>query len=328
MSLTQDVGCRWIYAIKASTLLSVLLLTAPGFGQCSIEDTSGCPRREAPPVHQQPDREPNDRDHSNHQAEHTHISWWNPFDFRIKVDDGYQWKYGHCCEVVPVPDGTPSKKHRQVVWIDGRLQPADGYEWANNKGNDYRVVRISKPKKVLDVDSSLPFQRPARPDPKSLMDAIESAANSPGCTGKLSCNFFVGRVGLNLHIPYFQRVLTTEHPDHYLVNEMYTFVVDAVKSKASGWRQVFPQEAQELADQGKFVVGVARSVEPPPDHHGHIVVISPSSAKHNHEPGSGPWVRDGQNPKISCRASQRFGSDVVEPVYAVWEDPGVAGYKR
>lgn len=159
---------------------------------------------------------------------------------------------------------------------------------------------------------------PDRPFPMSVRAAVESAAKSPSCIGPNSCNFFVGSVGNSLDIPYFRDILVTSHPDHYVANKIYDFISKAVKSRGSGWIAVYPFMAQALADRGDFVIGVARNVDP--SHMGHIVIVVPSSWGPRGEPGSGPWVRDGESPNVSRRAGWRFGSDDVEPIYAFWNN--------
>lgn len=153
---------------------------------------------------------------------------------------------------------------------------------------------------------------------RKLVSAIEKA-------GELfrgnKCNFYAGKVGKLMDVPYFRDVLSDKSPDGRMANEIYSFVEKAVKSGASGWKRVSTIEAQMLANSGKFVVGVARNKTPSPEKHGHVCVVSPSAegqlphAKHT---GSGPWVRDSQNPDLSVKASKRFGSSVVEPIWAVW----------
>jgi hypothetical protein len=162
------------------------------------------------------------------------------------------------------------------------------------------------------------------PPPRSAevagsIQSIEAAARSPGCVGAVACNFFVGRIAELRGVPYFREVLSDRSSDGRAANEIYGFVNRAVASPASGWRRVAPGEAQALADQGKFVIGVARSVAP--GSHGHIAVVPPSAQgqlPHADRGGTGPWVRDSQNPGLSVRASARFGSSVVEPIWAVW----------
>jgi hypothetical protein len=90
--------------------------------------------------------------------------------------------------------------------------------------------------------------------------AIEAAAMVPGCVGGDLCNFFVGRIGETRNIPYFRDVFypgkktnVVGGPDEgRRANEIYVFMERAVASRASGWQQLAPEEAQELANQGKF----------------------------------------------------------------------------
>lgn len=162
-----------------------------------------------------------------------------------------------------------------------------------------------------------------RPGDKSrladLTDAIEGAAKTPGCIGAKECNYFVGRIGELANVPYFRDILSDKTNDGRTANIVYNFVTKAVSSKASGWRAVTAEDAQRLANRGRFVIGVARHRKPSPTNHGHIVIVSPSPMSHAGEVGTGPWVRDSQNPNLSVRASMRFGHSVISPIWAVWD---------
>lgn len=163
-----------------------------------------------------------------------------------------------------------------------------------------------------------------RPRLDSLIHSIDSASHTLGCIGPMECNRFVGKIGLLMNIPYFRDVLTDPIPDKRLANRLYRFVKKAVASKASGWRAVTPEEADKLADRGRFVIGVAENKHPSPDNHGHIALVAPSwlphaVAKDGEYLGSGPWIRSSNNGTNSVRASKQFGSSVVTPIWAVWE---------
>ena len=188
----------------------------------------------------------------------------------------------------------------------------------NDSGTGLTLMKSAPPRSTngLSLMKSPSLQESSQ---QALRNALEDAAKSPTCTGNISCNFFVGYIGTRLKIPYFKNVLTTNNPDHYVANKMYDFISKAGQSRPSGWRLVGPDDAQRMADSGKFVIAVARSVSP--QEHGHIAIVVPSEWDHKDEPGTTPWVRDGENPKFSRRASQRFGSSVGEPLYAVWKDP-------
>ncbi len=164
-------------------------------------------------------------------------------------------------------------------------------------------------------------------DRKSLdhsMRAIDAAAAAPGCIGGDYCNFFVARIARTRNVAYFRDVLFPGSlpndiggPDEVRrANELYEFIARAVRSKPSGWRQLSEEEAQQLANRGKFVIGTARSFNPASS--GHVAVVAPSQMT-KAGAGTGPWVRDAQNPMRSIKASQRFGSSVVAPIWAVWE---------
>ena len=158
-----------------------------------------------------------------------------------------------------------------------------------------------------------------------LISAIEQAGRA--YTGD-QCNFFVGKVGELQDIPYFRDVIRNQTQ----ANEIYGFVARAVESDGSGWRQVTSAEAQSLANDGKFVVGVAQNKEPSSDDHGHVCIVAPSAdgqMSHDDNDGNGPWIRDSQHPDMSIRASYSFSSlandpdkransHVVVPIWAVW----------
>lgn len=162
---------------------------------------------------------------------------------------------------------------------------------------------------------------------KSLISNLENAATTPHCIGSVSCNFFVARVGELQNIPYFRDVMYPgKKPDDVggidlerVANKIYSFIEKAVSSPGSGWKRVTMQEAQELADRGNFVIGVARTRTA--EGHGHIVVAVPQTMakKAGAEIHHGPWVRDSQSPTESVRSSSRFGSSVVTPIWAVWQ---------
>ena len=125
-------------------------------------------------------------------------------------------------------------------------------------------------------------------------------------------------MGGTLNIPYFKDRVK----DPKLANEMYAFVERAVGSSSSGWKKVRPERAQDYAqdyaDIGKFVIGVAKSKNP--NEHGHIAVVVPSQLEHVTNPGnSGPWVRDSAHYFQSYRASKIFGSSVVALIWAYYE---------
>lgn len=158
---------------------------------------------------------------------------------------------------------------------------------------------------------------------QSSIRAIDDAARAPGCIGGDYCNFFVAHVGRDRNIPYFRDVLYPRSPPNQVggpdearrANELYDFISKAVRSGASGWRQLSADEAQELANRGRFVVGVARNHDP--SRPGHVVVVTPAQMRKSGA-GSGPWVRDARKSAESVRASSRFGSSVVSPIWAVW----------
>jgi hypothetical protein len=167
-----------------------------------------------------------------------------------------------------------------------------------------------------------------------LLFAVKAAAKTPGCTGAGECNFFVGKVAELAGVPYFNAIFTDRSSDGGNANKIYDFVSKATQGKPSGWKIVSETEAQELANRGRFVIGVARNVSP--SNHGHVVLVAPSDPRqlqHAADTGSGPWVRDSKHFNESVRSSYSFclqGSEcsrkkpqntTVKPIYAVWDYP-------
>ncbi len=164
---------------------------------------------------------------------------------------------------------------------------------------------------------------------KSLNTAFEIAAKS--YSGKGLCNWFVGKIAetKEVDIPYFRGILSDKSEDGRMANELYRFVEKAVQSKASGWRQVTPDEAQQLANAGRFVIAVARNLDPAKS--GHIAIVAPESLPHVKDVTRFPLVRDSKYPLESVRAGMSFGvlsskaktnpqiADTVEPLWVVWE---------
>jgi hypothetical protein len=159
--------------------------------------------------------------------------------------------------------------------------------------------------------------------------AIEHAARCPGCIGGDYCNFFVAAIGEKLDIPYFRDIIYPGKKENKIggpdeerrANEIYSFIYKAVGNDNSGWRMVSPKEGQELANQGRFVIGVAESIDLSCP--GHIAIVAPAQLlKGGH--GSGPWIRDAQHPTSSVHAIKSFGPNrklgyrVGPPIWAVW----------
>jgi hypothetical protein len=91
-----------------------------------------------------------------------------------------------------------------------------------------------------------------------------------------------------------------------------------------GGDSVSPGVAQELANRGMFVLGVARNHDL--SESGHIAIVVPTDLPHRPGPGdggNGPWVRDAQSPRVSVKAGvHRFVSaNLVSPIWAVWQGP-------
>src|SRR4029077_8430196 len=170
----------------------------------------------------------------------------------------------------PIPAGIPCDQNPNTVWDGhGELTPAEYYQWTNQPHvqRDFRVEPIL-------------FTRAY-----DLLKAVEVSARSPKCTGSGNCNFFVGKTGEQLNVPYFKNVLHAKNPDRYLANNMFAFISNATKSGPSGWRKVPAYEVQGLANRGFFVVGVARNVRA--TGHGHIVIVVPASAERNDDQEAG-----------------------------------------
>ena len=163
---------------------------------------------------------------------------------------------------------------------------------------------------------------------EALETALFNTARTPHCTDKLACNYFVARAAQLLHVSYLQDGMYPGkeandiggEDEWHTANQIYEFMFEAVNSGASGWKLVDGATAQQRADNGRLVIGVAQSVDTDdPDAHGHIVIVAPMELRRRHVVGhSGPWVRDAQNPEVSVQASSRFGGDVTKPIYAVW----------
>lgn len=154
-------------------------------------------------------------------------------------------------------------------------------------------------------------------DQKALMTAIDAAIRTPGATGPLSCNLFAGAVGKELDIPYFRNPIDD---DHHMADNMYGFISGAVNSSASGWVNLDEDRVQDIADEGRFVVGVAHSTT---SEHGHIVIaVSSDLPKANDHGRNIPCVLDGQHAKekVSIVPSMVFGSSVSKPIWAFYKD--------
>lgn len=155
---------------------------------------------------------------------------------------------------------------------------------------------------------------------------IKAKQNEKVC-GLTRCNFFVAQVGELRGIPYIRDVLYPAKPRDVVgganewrqANTMYTFIDKAVKNPdQTGWRRLDADQAQQLANQGRFVLGVKNA-----QGHGHIVMVVPEDMHKSNTlaHGKGPWIRDAQHPHESVRASRagntdRWGLNGV--TWAVW----------
>lgn len=165
-----------------------------------------------------------------------------------------------------------------------------------------------------------------RHDAGTLAAAVEKATRAPGCVGRGRCNYFVGKIAEELDITYFRGILSDTSPDGRMANEIYGFVRAAVGSEGSGWMEVTPEQAQELGNAGRFVIGVARALDP--SESGHVVLVVPGALPRKNQAGGWPWVRDSENPHESVRANFRFSRlsgaadpverNTVKPIWAVW----------
>jgi hypothetical protein len=156
---------------------------------------------------------------------------------------------------------------------------------------------------------------------------IKAKQNEDVC-GLTRCNLFVAQVGELRGLPYIRDVLYPGKPSDAVggvnkwrdVNTMYTFIDKAVKNPdQTGWRRLDADQAQQLANQGRFVLGVKNA-----QGHGHIVLVVPEDMNKSRTlaHGKGPWIRDAQHPHESVRASRagntdRWGLNGV--TWAVWE---------
>jgi hypothetical protein len=159
--------------------------------------------------------------------------------------------------------------------------------------------------------------------------AIAEAASTPGCYGGDFCNFFVARIGERLNIPYFQDVWFPNKKSNVVggpdetrkANEIYDFLRKATASKASGWREVSAKDAQEFANQGDFVIGVAKNHDPARS--GHVAIVAPAWLEKEKiaDDRGGPWVRDSRSPNVSVRAGiHRFISpEFTKPIWVRWK---------
>jgi hypothetical protein len=105
-----------------------------------------------------------------------------------------------------------------------------------------------------------------------------------------------------------------------MADDMYDFISGAVNSSASGWIKLNEGNVQDMADEGKFIVGVAHSKT---DEHGHIVIAVSSDLPKVKDHGRNiPCVLDGQHAKekLSITPSMVFGSSVSNPIWAFYKD--------
>src|ERR1035441_3932948 len=136
-------------------------------------------------------------------------------------------------------------------------------------------------------------------DQRALRTAINAATLTPWATGPLSCNKFVGAVGKELDIPYFRNLINenNEMVDDMLADNMYEFISSAVNSSSSGWIELDMGQVQDIADEGKFEIGRAHSVEGL-SKHAHIVIAVSSNMPKIREHGRDiPCILDGQHAK-------------------------------
>jgi hypothetical protein len=85
----------------------------------------------------------------------------------------------------------------------------------------------------------------------------------------------------------------------------YDFIKKAVQNPdATGWRKVESETAQQLANAGRFVIGVREN---------HIVLVVPEDMAKSRRvtDGEGPWSRDAQHARESVRASRAGNEDQV-----------------
>ncbi len=166
---------------------------------------------------------------------------------------------------------------------------------------------------------------PKEQKPMPLHTAIEENMRSEKVTGRVKCNFYAASIGKNMGVPYFM-----SYPDKVdQANRIYDFIQYAIGDpKTSGWKEITPEKAQELANEGKFVIAVAKSKVAKDS--GHIAVVAPKTMSRDMATDTSqlPWVRDNNFPNSSVRANYAFTSlknqgaekaDTGKPIWAVWE---------
>ncbi len=223
---------------------------------------------------------------------------------------------------------------------------------------EYDIAHSNPPQTKCDVvitwdkDRTIPYQQ-ARGEAnalqrKSLVDAIDSAANPPthgSCDPRLACNYYLGQLGIILDIPYFR-------DNRYTADQMNSFLGEASISGESGnWLRIGEgiepgSEVQKLANEGRFVVASSHSIpgkgaqgaplcDPQADAqaqatgksrtcHGHIAIAAPDYLDKESNPDvagrRGPWIRyavlnGAAHTEKSTRASKTFGPSVTAPIW-------------
>ena len=198
---------------------------------------------------------------------------------------------------------------------------------------------IDKLAQTLDLHNLRELPGARGLDKKKLIEFVNEF------TGDTKCNRYAAAIGTMLKIPYFdhicyrdekhQSICKQEHRKDFKANDMYEFLEKATLNLHTGWQVVDEASAQHLADKGKFVVAVAKSVSPTPEsegEHGHIAIVAPQFLGKDVDPDhvakvGKPFLRDNVYNEGSVTSNWVFSSKylkdmkVGEPFYAVW-DPG------
>lgn len=235
-------------------------------------------------------------------------------------------------------DGTGHADNRVSFKNDGRdssgpysvssmqadtLKASGGGLGAVKQAGDYIVNLFKDWNPSLNLNGLSQMGTEART--KILTDAITENMSNEQSVGRVKCNYYVSAIGKKLGIPYFW-----SYPDRVdQADQMHGFIQQAVGDpKRSGWRELTPQEAQKLANEGKFVIAVAKSKSGAK--HGHVAIVAPESMPHDKKTDTSqwPWVMDNNHPNLSVRANWSFTSlrntgsekaDTEKPIWAVWE---------
>jgi len=140
------------------------------------------------------------------------------------------------------------------------------------------------------------YFEPGGPATPEAVDVVVAA----GRGDTQHCNWFVASVATELGIPYLRDLKPRDVPLHRadkegrVANQVYEKMHEFAASPASGWLRVDgADEAQRLANQGRFVLGVQHNSEGP----GHLMlaVNSKTALEKRPAPHKAPYVMDQTN---------------------------------